>query len=134
MKTKDKLYCTGCKKTTTHNPKLSAVMAGYLVCDKCSKMNGFCSLIKVGDDNFEKHSKEIKWVEFDGGVGKGLHDKPNIGYSLMMSPFNPFSFTWMTTVVTEIIEESDNYVHFKTENSEYKLHYNSDLIKKYLHN
>jgi hypothetical protein len=128
---KDKLYCTDCKKLTKHNPKLSALMAGYLVCDKCSKMNGFCSLIKVGDDNFEKHSKGAKWVEFDGNIGKGLHDRPKIGYPLIMSPFNPFSFTWMTTEVTEIIEDGNNFVHFKTKNSEYKLYNNSELSKNY---
>ncbi len=27
-------------------------MAGYMVCGKCSKMNGFCSLIKVGDESY----------------------------------------------------------------------------------
>jgi hypothetical protein len=123
MKNKNKLYCTDCKKVTKHRPKLSALMGGSMVCDKCSKMNGFCTLIKVGDDQFEKHSRDIRWVEFEDGRGKGLHTEPKIGYSLMMSPFG-LSFTWMTTSVTEIIEESDNYIHFKTENSEYKLHYN----------
>jgi hypothetical protein len=120
----DKLYCTDCKKLTKHRHKLSAVMSGHMVCSKCSKMNGFCVLLKVGDDNFQKHSRDIAWVEFDvNSRGKGLHNKPMIGYSLIMSPFN-VSFTWMTTVVTDVIEESDNYVHFKTQNSEYKLYYN----------
>ena len=125
-----KLYCTGCKKLTKHTPKLSAIMGGSMVCTKCSKMNGFCTLVKVGDEFFEKHSKAITWIEFENGRGKAMHDKPQIGYSLMMSPFNDM-FTWMTTIITEIIEESDNYVHFKTENSEYKLYNNSDLSKKY---
>jgi len=30
-------------------------------------------------------------------------------------------FTWQTTVVTEIIEQRDNYIKFKTENSVYEL-------------
>ena len=38
-----------------------------------------------------------------------------------MSPFNYFT-TWQTTVVTEIITNEDNFVHFKTMNSEYKLY------------
>jgi hypothetical protein len=91
-------------------------------------MNGFCSLIKIGDNNFEKHSKNAKWVEFDGDFGKNLHDKPKIGFSLIMSPFNPFSFTWMTSQITEIIEINDYFTHFKTKNSEYKLYYNPKLI------
>lgn len=132
MKNSDKLYCTECKKLTKHTPKLSAIMAGYMVCGKCSKMNGFCSLIKIGQDNFEKHSKNIRWVEFDETArGKALHDNISIGYSLMMSPFND-SFTWMTTPVTEIIEARDNYIHFKTENSEYVLHYNPEIYNKFV--
>ena len=127
MKNNNKLYCTDCKKVTKHRPKLSALMGGSMVCGKCSKMNGFCTLIKVGDEHFEKHSRDIRWVEFEDGVGKGLHEKPMIGYSLMMSPFG-LSFTWMTTSLTEIIEESENYIHFKTENSEYKLYYNPHEI------
>jgi hypothetical protein len=125
------LYCTNCSKHTPHNPKLSALIDGCLVCDKCSKMNGFCSLIKIGDDNFEKHSKNVKWIEFEGDFGKNLHDKPKIGFSLIMSPFNPFSFTWMTSEITEIIEINDDFTHFKTKNSEYKLYSNPKLIEKY---
>jgi len=44
-----------------------------------------------------------------------------------MSPFND-SFTWMTTSVTEIIEETNNFVHFKTENNEYKLYNNQSFM------
>lgn len=129
MKKNNKLYCTDCKKVLKHTPKLSAYMAGYMVCGKCSKMNGFCSLIKVGDESFEKHSRDIRWVEFDeNSRGKELHKSPKVGYSLIMSPFG-LSFTWMTTPITEIIEERDNYTHFKTENSEYILHYNPEEIK-----
>ena len=127
MKNNNKLYCTDCKKVTKHLPKLSALMGGSMVCGKCSKMNGFCTLIKVGDEHFEKHSKDIRWVEFEDGVGKALHENPMVGYSLMMSPFG-LSFTWMTTSLTEIIEERENYIHFKTENSEYKLYYNPQDI------
>ena len=130
MKNNNKLYCTDCKKVTKHRPKLSALIGGSMVCDKCSKMNGFCSLLKVGDEHFQKHSRDIRWVEFnEDGRGKGLHDKVMIGYSLIMSPFND-SFTWMTTIVTEIIEERSNYVHFKTENSEYKLYYNPQYVQE----
>ena len=131
MKTNNKLYCTGCNKVIKHTPKLSAVMSGSMVCTKCSKMNGFCTLIKIGDELFEKHSADICWVEFENGRGKSMHEKPQIGYSLMMSPFND-SFTWMTTSVTEIIEETNNFIHFKTENSEYKLYINREVIKVFV--
>jgi NAD-dependent SIR2 family protein deacetylase len=129
MKTNNKLYCTNCKKITNHTPKLSAIMDGAMVCTKCSKMNGFCTLLKLGDEFFEKHSKDIRWVEFENDIGKAMHLNPEIGYSLMMSPFND-SFTWMTTVVSEIIEKNENYVEFKTENSVYKLYHNVDKLIK----
>jgi hypothetical protein len=126
----NKLYCTDCKKLTKHTPKLSALMDGYMVCGKCSKMNGFCTLIKVGDESFQKHSRDVRWVEFDeDSKGKSLHEKPMVGYSLIMSPFS-FTFTWMTTTIVEIIEESNNYLHFKTENSEYKLYYNPQDVQE----
>jgi hypothetical protein len=49
------------------------------------------------------------------------HDKPAIGRSLIMSPFNQF-FTWQTTTITEIVEEREDYIKFKTQNSNYELH------------
>jgi hypothetical protein len=33
------LYCERCEKKTNHRPKLAAVLAGYLVCNVCDKMN-----------------------------------------------------------------------------------------------
>ena len=72
-------------------------------------------------DGLINQSKEVKWLEWnDEGRFKAEHDKPAIGLSLIMSPFNNF-FTWQTTSVTEIVEERDGYIKFKTENSTYEL-------------
>ena len=72
-------------------------------------------------DGLTKQSKEVLWLEFDEeGRFKTKHDKPAIGRSLLMSPFNEF-FTWQTTIITEIVEERDDYIKFKTENSTYEL-------------
>ena len=72
-------------------------------------------------DGLTKQSKAIKWLEWnDEGRFKAEHDKPAVGYSLIMSPFNQF-FTWQTTSVTEILEERENYIKFKTQNSNYEL-------------
>jgi hypothetical protein len=61
------------------------------------------------------------WIEFnDEGRFKSKHDEPAIGRSLIMSPFNQF-FTWQTTPITEMLEERDGYIKFKTENSNYTL-------------
>jgi len=37
-----------------------------------------------------------------------------------MSPFNDF-YTWQTTVITEIVEQKEDYIKFKTNNSVYEL-------------
>ena len=72
-------------------------------------------------DGLTKQSKEVMWIEFnDEGRFKSKHDEPAIGRSLMMSPFT-FSFTWQTTSITEILENQDDYVKFKTRNSNYEL-------------
>jgi hypothetical protein len=72
-------------------------------------------------DGLTKQSEEVMWIEWnEEGRFKSKHDKPTIGRSLIMSPFNQF-FTWQTTVITEIVEEKNGYVKFKTENSTYEL-------------
>ena len=61
------------------------------------------------------------WIEFnDEGRFKSKHDEPAVGRSLMMSPFNRY-FTWQTTTVTEIVEQREDYIKFKTGNSTYEL-------------
>jgi hypothetical protein len=72
-------------------------------------------------DGLIKQSKEVMWVEFnEEGIFKSKHDKPLLNRNLIMSPFNEF-FTWQTTPITEIIEQKDNYIKFKTKNSNYEL-------------
>jgi len=77
-------------------------------------------------DGLTKQSEKIMWIEWDEeGRIKGKHDEPVIGKSLIMSPFNDF-FTWQTTIITEIVEQRDNYIKFKTQNSNYELFYIGD--------
>jgi hypothetical protein len=72
-------------------------------------------------DQLTKTSRDVKWLEFDEN-GRYKADFPQIavGRSLLMSPFGP-TFTWQTTLVTEIVEKRHKYVKFKTENSNYEL-------------
>ncbi len=80
-------------------------------------------------DNLQKQSKEIIYLEWkEDGKLKEKHEKPQIGFSLWMSPFNQF-YTWQTTVITEIIEQTQTTLHFKTENSEYHLEQIEDDFK-----
>ena len=61
------------------------------------------------------------WIEWnEEGRFKADHKEPAVGRALLMSPFNDF-FTWMTTDVTEILENQEDYVKFKTRNSNYEL-------------
>ena len=72
-------------------------------------------------DGLTKQSNKIMWIEFDEeGRFKSKYDEPAIGRSLIMSPFNQY-FTWQTTTITEIVEQRDDYVKFKTKNSNYEL-------------
>ena len=72
-------------------------------------------------DGLTNQSKDIKWIEWnEEGRFKADHKEPAVGRALLMSPFNDF-FTWMTTDVTEIVEERENYIKFKTRNSNYEL-------------
>lgn len=72
-------------------------------------------------DQLTKESLDVTWLEWnENGQFKARHDDPALGRSLLMSPFSPF-FTWQTTDVTEIVEQTDDYVKFRTKNSVYEL-------------
>ena len=72
-------------------------------------------------DKLKKISKSVLFLEFnEDKTFKSKHEEIKVGRSLLMSPFNKH-FTWLTTSITEIIEQKEDYYHFKTENSEYKL-------------
>lgn len=72
-------------------------------------------------DGLINQSKEIKWLEWDeNGRYKADYPEPAIGRSLLMSPFNEL-YTWQTTEITEIVEQKEDYIKFKTKNSIYEL-------------
>ncbi len=72
-------------------------------------------------DGLTKYGREMGWIEWnDDGTFKEKYDKPAIGRSCMLDPHR-MSFTWLTTSVTEIVEEREDYIKFKTKNSNYEL-------------
>ena len=72
-------------------------------------------------DGLTKQSKEVKWIEWNyDGSFNAMYDTPSVGLALLMSPFT-MSFTWQTTTITEIVEEREDYIKFKTQNSTYEL-------------
>ena len=77
-------------------------------------------LVREGD-GLTKQSQDIMWLEFDdNGKFKSKHKEVAVGRSLLMSPFSQL-FTWQTTDITEIIEQREDYIKFKTTNSIYEL-------------
>jgi hypothetical protein len=72
-------------------------------------------------DQLTKTSVGVKWLEFgEDGRYKADFEDIAVGRSLLMSPFGP-SFTWQCTEVTEILEQREDYIKFKTLNSTYEL-------------
>ena len=94
------------------------------------QVENFFELIAQGEPNWKlvrerdgltKHSVDVMWLEWnEEGRFKEKHTEPAVGRSLLMSPFNEF-FTWQTTSVTEIMEQREDYIKFKTGNSTYEL-------------
>jgi hypothetical protein len=73
------------------------------------------------EDGLLKAAKDVIWIEFgDDNRFKEQHSEIGVGRSLLMSPFNEF-FTWQTTLVTEILENSEDFIKFRTKNSTYTL-------------
>ena len=72
-------------------------------------------------DGLTNYGREIGWIEWnEDGRFKAKHDKPAVGRSCMLDPHR-ISFTWLTTDVTSILEEREDYVKFTTLNSVYEL-------------
>jgi hypothetical protein len=73
-------------------------------------------------DKLTNRSMDVAWLEWnEEGRFKEKHSEPAVGRSLIMSPFNQY-FTWQTTSITEIVEQKEDYIKFKTQNSNYELY------------
>jgi hypothetical protein len=72
-------------------------------------------------DQLTRYSEDITWLEWGkDNHPKKRHKEPQVGFSLLMSPFNIF-YTWQTTTIEEILEEREGYIKFRTSNSVYEL-------------
>ena len=81
-------------------------------------------LSKPNNEKFHRITEDIRWVERkEDGTIKEIHeDNPQVGFTLIISPYQPEN-TYQTKTITEIIENTRTLVHFKTIDSEYKLKY-----------
>jgi hypothetical protein len=68
-------------------------------------------------------SQAIKWNE-DRTFKEVISHKPTVGCSMYVGSGTARSYQyqdyWLTTEVLEILEETDDYVRFRTKNSEYE--------------
>ncbi len=72
------------------------------------------------EDNKQITGAVVKFIEWQepGGKFKSEHDFPAVGRSIIIDPGPYGTYKWMTTVITEIISDTE----FKTHNSTYLLH------------
>ena len=72
-------------------------------------------------DGLTKYAEKIGWIEWgDDSSFEKIHDEPAVDRSLILDPHR-MGFTWLTTLVTRIIEQRNDYIKFNTENSIYEL-------------
>lgn len=81
-------------------------------------------LSKPKNPKFQRITKDIRWVERypDGKIKKVHLDKQKIGFTLIISPYEP-NLTYQTKPITKIIEKTKTLIYFQTEDCEYKLQY-----------
>jgi hypothetical protein len=78
-------------------------------------------------DSLTLTGSNIVWVEWDdNGRSKYIHPDVKIGRSLLLD--SSINYTWMTTTVVEVIEESEDCIKFRTKNSVYELKIKQKVI------
>ena len=77
--------------------------------------------LKRLNDGLTKTGSKVLYIEYDGESGENnkSYDDAKVGRSLMLEP--RMQFTWLTTAITEIVEQREGYVKFQTQNSTYEL-------------
>jgi hypothetical protein len=82
-------------------------------------------LIRLGDNKGDEGacSQAIRWND-DGSFNEVVGNRPIIGCSMLVGSVAARSYSkqdyWLTTEVTEILEEKEDYAKFKTKNSIYE--------------
>ena len=78
-------------------------------------------ILKRLNDGLTKTGSKVLYIEYDeeSGENNKSYDNIKVGCSLMLEP--RMQFTWLTTTITEIIEQRPGYIKFQTKNSTYEL-------------
>lgn len=81
------------------------------------------SRISDGKGDAGACSQAIKWNN-DRTLKEVVSHRPTVGCSMLVGSVAARSYSrqdyWLTTLVTEILEDTGDYVKFKTENSIYE--------------
>lgn len=86
-------------------------------------------LRRIGDNKGDEGSRSqaIQWYKSGkkkGQFKKVVSDRPTVGCSMLVGSVTARTCSeqdyWLTTPVTEILEDKGDYVRFRTENSEYE--------------
>lgn len=77
-------------------------------------------ILKRLNDGLTKTGNKVQYIEWgETTEDNTIHDDIKVGRSLMLEP--RMQFTWLTTTITEIIEQRPGYIKFQTKNSTYEL-------------
>lgn len=81
------------------------------------------SLYRTRDGAGDSGPLSVALKRENGEIVKG-GDRPQVGYAMQVGSFYARTYQyqdyWQTTYITEILEERDDYVRFRTGNSEYE--------------
>ena len=76
--------------------------------------------LKRLNDGLTRTAYQVQYVEWnEDKTAKESHDDAQIGRSLILDP--RFNYTWLTTAITEIVDQKEGYTKFQTQNSTYEL-------------
>ena len=76
--------------------------------------------LKRLNDGLTHTGYKVQYVEWnEDTTAKESYDDAQVGRSLILDP--RFNYTWLTTAITEIVEQREGYIKFQTTNSTYEL-------------
>ena len=111
--------CNKCNKIITEG------LTDNLLCEDCGGPQFKYKLVRERD-GLTKAGNSIIWIQFDeDGKFKSKHDEIDIGKNLVLD-FKGITYEWLTTTINEIMEQKEDYIKFKTDNSVYELFINKD--------
>ncbi len=111
--------CHTCRKIITEG------MTNDLYCEEHGGEPVFKYKVTRLGDGVTKYGNRIDWAEWnEDRTFKARFDNIEFNRSLVLD-FNYGTFKWMTTPVTEILENKENYIKFNTQNSTYELFINN---------